>query len=300
MHDHGSRDVHGRVLVEVLAINAAFFVVEFVGGLLSHSLALVADAGHMLADAGALGLALLGTWFAQKPPTPDKSYGFYRAEILAALGNGVGLVAIAAYVLIEATRRIGGVADVRGGPMLAIAATGLAVNLYSFRRLHRAGEGLNLRAASAHMRADALGSVGAIVAGVLVLTLGWDAADVVVGALVALLIGVGAWSLVRDATNVLLEATPAGISLTDVRDAIAAHHEVAGVHDVHVWTLTSGYVALSAHVVVDDVRKTQSMLVPLREMLFHRFGIGHATLQMETPQHVDEPVHCVDDPRCLP
>jgi cobalt-zinc-cadmium efflux system protein len=157
-----------------------------------------------------------------------------------------------------------------------------------------------MRAARRHMLADALGSVGAVGAGVLVVVFDLRSADVVVGALVAVLIAAGAWSLVREAVNVLLEATPRDISLPEVRDAIAAQAGVLSVHDLHVWTLTSGYVALSAHVVVPDAPSTQRLLVPLRELLFHRFGISHATLQMETPQLDDEPVHCTDDPRCLP
>lgn len=299
MHRHADRSTHRAILVHVLAVNAVFFAVELVGGLAAGSLALVADAGHMLSDAGAMGLALLAAWFASRPPTPRSSYGFYRAEILAALANGVGLVAIAGWVLLEAFRRVGDVPDVSGPLVVALGVAGLAVNGWSAWRLH-GGEGLNLRAASLHMRADALGSVGAIVAGALVWGPGWQSADVIVGAVVAVLIGVSAWSLLREAGNVLLEATPSSIGLLDVRAAILAHPGVVSVHDLHVWTLTSGYIALSAHVVVQDGSKTQSLLVPLRELLFHDFGIGHTTLQMETPELEDEPVHCVDDPRCLP
>ena len=298
MHDHGQGGVDKRVLLEILTLNAVFFAVELIGGLWSRSLALVADAGHMLSDAGALGLALLAAWFASRPATPEKSYGFYRAEILAALANGVGLIAIGVYVFVEAVRRATELADVRGGVMLPIAIAGLVVNVYSWRRLH-ADQSLNLRAASLHMRADAIGSIGAIVAGVLVVTLGWNVADVVVGVVVAVLIAVGARVLVRDAVNVLLEATPSSISLPDVRDAIATADGVIDVHDLHVWTLTSGYVALSAHVVVPDAASTQTRLVELRSMLDERFGIDHATLQMETPDLTDERMHCTDDPRCL-
>lgn len=300
VHTHVSRDSHRRLLVQVLVVNAVFFVVELVGGLFTHSLALVADAGHMLTDVGALALALLAAWFAARPPTTKKSFGFYRAEILAALANGVGLVAIGAYVLYEAVRRLGSSPDVQGAPMIAIAVAGLLVNGWSMLRLHRGGDGINMRAAMLHMRADTLGSLGAVVAGILVLTLGWNVADAAAGAVISVLIAVGAWALVRDAGNILLEATPSHISLEDVRDAIAAHDGVRSVHDLHVWTLTSGYVALSAHVVAEDAETAQALLVPLRELVFHDFDIRHATLQMETPDHADEAVHCVDDPRCLP
>jgi cobalt-zinc-cadmium efflux system protein len=300
MHTHLDRHVQRRVLVEVLVLNGVFFAVELVGGIASGSLALIADAGHMLADAGALGLALVAAWFASQPPTPHKSYGFYRAEILAALVNGLALVAIAGYVFLEAVRRFGSPRPVRGGLLLVVATVGLGVNVYSAWRLRHDGHDINMRGARLHMGADALGSVGAIVAGVLVFAFGQRTADPVIGAAIAALIGVSAWGLIREAVNILLEATPAHISLLDVRTAMEGHPGVVSVHDLHVWTLTSGYIALSAHVVARDPYGAQALLVPLRELVYHDFGIQHATLQVETPDLADEPVHCVDDPRCLP
>lgn len=301
-HEMHVERVRGRRdLTAVLAVTAAFLAVEVAGGIVSGSLALLADAGHMLHDVAALGLALFAMRFAERPATAEKTYGWYRVEILAALANGILLVLVAAGVAWEAARRLMDPPGVRGGLMLGVAVAGLCVNLGGAAILwRRRGDSPNLRAAFLHVVGDALGSVAAIVAAAAILGPGWNAADPLASAGIAVLIAVSALGLLRHTVNVLLEGTPAHIDLPGVRAAMLDVPGVASVHDLHIWTLTTGFVALSAHSVVYDDRPPQDVLVALREALREGFGIEHATIQLERPGWPDEEVHCGGDPRCLP
>ncbi|HLG05526.1 MAG TPA: cation diffusion facilitator family transporter [Gemmatimonadales bacterium] len=270
-----------RRLLAVLVITAAFMVVELAGGLISGSLALVADAGHMLTDVGALALSLFSAMLARRPADPKRTYGYLRWEILAALVNGAALFGLAAWVVVEAIGRIAQPSPIRTGIFLVVAALGLAVNLVSLSVLHRARDhSLNVRGAYLHVMGDALGSVGALGAAVVVWTTGWTVADPIVSILLSLLILVGAWRLLRESTDVLLETVPRHLSLADVRARMLDVPGVRAVHDLHVWAVTSGVVAMSGHAVVPELGAHPGALAGLRQALA-RMGIGHATIQLE-------------------
>jgi cobalt-zinc-cadmium efflux system protein len=278
---HG-RKGGSRALAIVLTLTASFTVVEVAGGLFTGSLALLADAGHMLSDNLALGLALFAAWLAGRPATPERSFGYRRAEILAALANGVALVAISIWVFVEAISRLREPTEILGVPMLAIAALGLVVNAAGALILSRSGgESLNVEGAMRHVIADALGSVGAMAAaGVIILT-GWHYADPLISAAIGLLILASSWTLLRDSTNVLLEATPRGLDAEEVGRKMAAAEGVTEVHDLHIWTITSGFPALSAHVLVGHHEDCHARRHDLEELLAHEFGISHTTLQVD-------------------
>ena len=285
-HDHAHAHHHADGestlrLAVALAITALFLVAEVVGGWLSNSLALLADAGHMLTDVGALALSLFVAWFSRQPATPRKTYGYLRWEILAALINGAVLLMASVWIIWEALQRLRTPEPVGGTLMLAVAAAGLAVNAVSAWLLHASQhENLNLRGAYLHVVSDLLGSVAAITAALLVRQFGWLIADPVASLLMTALIVRGAWRLVREAVDVLLEATPAHIEIDRLRGAMAAVRGVREVHDLHVWTLTSGVVAMSAHAVVPESGEHQRVLRDLHEAVA-RFGIQHATIQLE-------------------
>jgi len=270
-----------RRLTVVLALTAAVAVVEALGGWLAHSLALLADAGHMLADVAALGLALFVARVAQRPATPERSYGLVRLEILAALVNGAALIVIAVGIGLEAYRRLRAPADVHGGMLLGIASVGLAANLAGVAILHRGHDhSLNQRGAYLHVLSDLLGSVGAVVAGVVVLATGWMLADPLISIGLGFLILNGAWRLVRESADILLEATPSHIELSAVHDRLASLPGVSSVHDLHVWTLTSGVIAMSGHLVVRDPADNQRILETAQARM-RALGITHVTVQME-------------------
>lgn len=298
-HHHDHRGADARALAVVLCLTAAFAVAEVIGGIVSGSLALLADAGHMLSDSVSLGLALGAIALARRPPTARLSFGFRRAEILAALANGVTLVAIAIWIFIEAARRLQDPPEVTGGTVLLIAVLGLAVNLAGAAILWRAqGDSLNMRAALAHVVADLLGSVGVIVAAGIILTTGWLAADPLVSILIGLLILASSWRVLREATEILLEATPAGIDADAVGARMAAGEGIVAVHDLHIWTITSGFPALSAHVVVGPGEDCHALQAEVTRMLAHDYGITHTTLQVE---HCDDAAAATPSghsPRC--
>jgi cobalt-zinc-cadmium efflux system protein len=258
-------------------------LVELVGAFLTGSLALFADAAHMLTDVGGLALALFAIWIAARPPTPAKTYGYYRAEILAALVNALVLLGVAVAILIEAWERLLHPRAVLAGPMLAIAALGLVVNLIGVWLLHRdAAHSLNVRAAYLEILSDAVSSLGVLAAAGVVLLTGWTPADALVSVGIALFIVPRTWGLLRQAVNVLLEGVPAHLDLSAIEEAITQVDGVRRVHDLHVWTLTSGREAMSAHVVVNDVRESERLLEVLHALLHTRFGIDHTTIQLET------------------
>ena len=285
-HTHARATAAARsrpVLALTLTLTCAFMVVELLAALWTGSLALLADAGHMLTDAGAVALALFATWIAARPPTPAKTYGYYRAEILAALVNALILLIVAGFILVEAWRRWTAPAPILAVPMAIVAAAGLGVNLTCALLLHRgAADSLNVRAAYLEVVSYALSSLATLVAAGVVLLTGWTGADPLAGVAIALLIVPRTWSLLRQAVNVLLEGTPPHLELGEIEAAMCAVAGVRHVHDLHVWTLTSGREAMSAHVAVDDVRESERLLDTLHALLHARFGIDHTTIQLET------------------
>jgi cobalt-zinc-cadmium efflux system protein len=280
-HTHGSR--HKHRLRAVFGLTASFLVVEAGAGLWTGSLSLLADATHMLVDAGGVLLSLFAVWFAERPATPDKTYGYYRVEILAALVNGVVLCVMALAILVTTYERIWQPPPVPGGPILAVAALGLIVNLAGLWLLHQgAGESLNVRGAYLEVLGDAISSAVVIGAGLVILFTGWVVVDPVAGALIALFILPRTWALLRQTVNVLLEGAPPHLDVTEIEEALTGLPAVRRVHDLHVWTLTSGREAMSAHVVVEAGAPFDQILKELHIMLHTRFGIDHTTIQIET------------------
>lgn len=270
-----------RRLGLALALTAGVTVVEAVGGWVAHSLALLADAGHMLADVASLGMVLWVARMARRPATPERSYGLVRLEILAALLNGATLIVIAVAIGFEAWRRLHAPAPVQGATILGVAALGLATNLVALRILHHGHEhSMNQRGAYLHVVSDVLGSVGALAAGAIILLTGWTGADPLISFAIGLLILAGAWRLVRESADILLEATPNHIPLGTVHERLASLPGVSSVHDLHVWTLTSGVIAMSGHLVVREAAEHQRVLEEAQERL-RGLGIHHVTVQME-------------------
>lgn len=282
-HSHGSTASRhrGRLFI-ALGLTTSYMIVEAVTGILTNSLVLVADAGHMLTDVAGLTLALVAIWFAQRPPTPTKTFGYYRAEILAALVNAVLLFGVSAYIFYEAYNRFRDPPQVTSVPLLVVASIGLGVNLVSARLLMGgADKSVNVRGAFLEVVSDILGSIGAIAAGVIILTTGWRYADPLFAAGVGLFILPRTWNLLKVALDVLLEGTPAHIELAEVQNEMLAQPGVQSVHDLHVWTVTSGFIALSGHVQVRDAVDRDALLVSLRARLAARFDIDHVTIQVE-------------------
>jgi cobalt-zinc-cadmium efflux system protein len=283
---------HRRRLLLVLAITAAVMVVEVVGAVVSGSLALLADAGHMLTDVAGVGISLLAATLASRPPTLTRTYGWQRAEILAAMVNGMLLIGVAAVVLVEAFRRLSRPPELGTGVMLAVAVLGLVANLVALRLLHRGkGESLNVRGAYLEVFGDVLGSAAVVLAAAIIAITGWWIVDPLASIAVALLILPRTWLLLRDALDVLLEATPRGVALAAVRRHILDVPGVQDVHDLHAWTITSGMPVLSAHVVVDEsVIATgcgPSVLDRLQRCLAGHFDVEHSTFQLEPAGHRD-------------
>jgi cobalt-zinc-cadmium efflux system protein len=276
-----------------LAVTAALCVAELVGGWLTNSLALLSDAMHMFTDVGALGLTWFALWIADRPASSQKTYGYYRAEILAAFVNGVVLCVLVGIVLIEAWRRLHDPPEVAGTGMLVIAAFGLAVNVFVARRLHaHQHASLNMRGAYLHVISDLLGSVGAMVAALVILTTGWTTADALASIGIAILILRGAWTLVGEAIDVLMEGVPAHVELAQLQAELEGIDGIAEVHDLHVWTLTTGRHALSAHAVVTGARGHDAVLDALTDVCRDRFRIEHVTIQIEgRNRRADEPIH---------
>jgi len=271
-----------RRLWFVLLLTGGFMVVEAVGGWLSGSLALLADAGHMLTDVGALALTILTAWMARRPADDTKTYGYLRWEILAAFVNGAVLFGLAGWVVYEAVHRIGEPHPIRTTLFLAVAIVALAVNALSLRLLHGDHEtSLNTRGAYLHILGDLLGSIGAILAAVIIMLTGWTLADPILSILLSLLILVGAWRLMRESTDILLEAVPRHVSMPEVQRRMLAIPGVKAVHDLHVWTVTSGMVAMSGHAVVPDLGNHPRVLESIRSEMAE-LGIGHVTIQLET------------------
>ncbi|MBK6751094.1 MAG: cation transporter [Acidobacteria bacterium] len=278
-----------------------YMIVEGIGGWLTNSLALIADAGHMLTDVAAMTLTLASFWFALRPATARKTFGYYRLEILAAFINGVALVLLSLWVVYEAFQRFRSPSAVNGSDLVLIAAGGLVVNVVAAYLLHADHKhDLNMRGAFLHVVGDLLGSVAAIIAGVLILVFGWLWADAVCSIAISLIIMYSAWRLVAESVNVLLEGTPRHIDLATVESTIRQIHGVGGVHDLHVWTISSGIEALSAHISHDDSVAHSDLLAAVRERLHESLGIDHLTIQMETMSRETEAVYiCETGTRCF-
>lgn len=273
---------HAGQLTWLLGLTGGFMAIEVIGGLWTGSLALLADAGHMLTDVGGLSMSLLALWFAQKPPTAMNTYGYLRTEILAALANGVVLFLVAGYILYEAFQRIWAPLEILSGPMLVIAVLGLGVNLLGMGLLHRgAQESLNIRGAYLEVLSDALGSVGVIVAAVIIQTTGFALADPLISVAIGLFILPRTWALMRQALHVLMEGVPPHLDIRQIETAMTTVPGVCAVHDLHIWTLTSGKEAMSSHVVVDDLTAGDRIIRQLHKLLHERFGIEHTTIQLE-------------------
>ena len=281
-HDHTAAGRHQRPLVITLVLTAGFLVAEVIGGLLTQSLALLADAGHMLTDVGGLALALFAIRFAERSATPERTYGYYRAEILAALANAVVLIGISTYILFEAYQRFRNPPEVASGPMLLIALVGLGVNVVGMVIL-RAGssESLNLRGAYFEVLSDMVSSLGVILAALVMWLTGWRYADPLVSAGIGLFILPRTWTLLQQAVGVLLEGTPSNINLTSLREAITRIDGVQSVHDLHVWALTSGMNAMSAHVVCANGASREELLSRVHDGVRKDFAISHVTVQLE-------------------
>jgi len=283
LHDHGlGRAASRRALALALALTASYTVVEVVGGLLTGSLALLADAVHMLSDNVSIAVALGAAWLAGRPETPARTYGFRRAEVLAALANGVALVALSIWIFYAAFGRLQDTPEVLGGWVLAIALVGVGVNLAAGAVLSRARAGsLNVEAAFRHVLADLAGSVGVVAAAIIILTTGWNEADAVVSVLIGLLVLASSWTILRDSTAILLEAAPSGMDTRALGERLAGAPGVVEVHDLHVWTITTGFPALSAHVLVRQGEDCHARRRELEVLLREEFGIEHTTLQVD-------------------
>ena len=288
-HAHGSAAAANRNrLVAVLAMSVVILIVEAAGGLASNSLALLADAGHMLTDVSGIGLALLAIWFAGRAPTNDRTFGYLRVEIIAAVTNAFLLFGVAAFILYEAWRRLSAPPEVASGLMLAVALVGLGANAASLYLLrHAQAQSLNMRGAYLEVLGDFAGSAAVIVAAVVIAATGWAQADAVASVVIALLILPRTFALLREATDILLEATPKGIDMDVVREHILEAPGVVDVHDLHAWTITSGINVVSAHVVLGEDAKQGDVLDHLGMCLSDDFDVKHSTFQLETPEHVD-------------
>jgi cobalt-zinc-cadmium efflux system protein len=284
-HKHAAdlRDVSRKRLLLALALTASFLVVEVIAGILSGSLALLSDAGHMLTDAGALGLALWAQALGSRPRSDRKTFGYRRAEILAAAANGIVLGITALAVIVEAIRRFAAPPHLEARPMLLVATIGLAVNLVAAWNLSRGGgaNNLNLRAAAAHVLADAAGSVAAIVAAVLIMASGWTLADPITSILISVLIIVGAWRLLRDATNVLMEGAPAGIDVSTLERVTRDTPGVRDVHDLHVWSIVEDAPVITAHVLLDPGAHGVEVARDVGRRIEETVGRAHVTVQPE-------------------
>lgn len=269
-----------------------YLLVEVIGGLWTGSLALLADAGHMLTDVAGVGLALLAIRFAERPSTPERTYGYYRVEILAALTNALVLIGISLYILYEAYQRFLNPPEVASGWMLGVAAVGLVVNIIGMYILRGGSqESLNMKGAYFEVLSDMLTSIGVIIASVIMLTTGWYYADPLISAGIGLFILPRTWVLLKDAVGVLLEGTPSDVNLTALREAVGKVAGVADVHDLHVWTLTSGINAMSAHAVLGDGVRYDDVLTAIRQRVTSDFKISHVTVQVEARECAERETH---------
>jgi len=290
-HDHGRRDTPTRRLTIALALTVGFLAVELVAGWWTGSLALLSDAGHMATDAGALVVALVAQAIAGRARSGEKTFGYRRVEILAALGNGVVLAATSIWIVVEAITRLGAAPEVKGPPMVAVAAVGLGVNLAAAAALAGPGHSNpNVRAAAAHVMSDALGSLAAIVSGLAAWLLAWYVVDPIASLVIAVLILRSAWRLVAEAVSVLMEGTPRGLDCRSIEATILATPGVAGVHDLHVWAISEGFPAITAHVILDGGHHGTEVAAAVCARVRLAHGVDHVTVQPEAPSPPVVPV----------
>jgi len=295
-HNHSHSHAHGagnrKALWSVLILTAGYLVAEVIGGILSGSLALLADAGHMALDVAAIALGLFAAWVSARPPTARKTYGYYRAEILAALLNGITLVLVSLWIFYEAYERFGEPPHVKGQMMAIVAAGGLLVNIFAMARMHSQKEaGLNMRGVWLHLLTDALGSVAAIVGGLLVWQFGWQLADPIISVLIGILILFGAWKLLVECVDVLMVSVPQGIDPEEIKRQVEALEQVQEIHDLHVWALNTGVAALSAHVKMAASADYADTLNCTSKLLREKFNILHVTLQIEPAEYQHDGSH---------
>lgn len=280
-HPHPHHKGGDRRLWLALLLTAGFSVVEAVSGWLASSLALLGDAGHMASDASALGIAAIAAVLARRPPSDRHSYGLLRIEIVAALINGLFMLLVVFFIAWHAIERLQSPQPVQGGMVMIVAGLGLMLNVFLALLLHGGDDSLNTRAALLHVMGDLLGSVAALVAGLVIYITGWMPIDPLLSLLICILILVSSFSLLRDVLHVIMEGVPNGLVLPQVGQSMAAVDGVESIHDLHIWTLSSGVVSLSAHVVVSDIQQWQAVLDALRSVLHAQYGIDHVTLQPE-------------------
>lgn len=295
-------DSHGQVksaagrnkknLTIVFGLTLFYLIVEVIGGIWTGSLALLADAGHMLTDVAGVGLALVAIWFAEKPASPERTYGYYRVEILAALTNAIVLILISLYILYEAYERFKNPPEVQSAAMLGVAAIGLVINIFGMYIL-RAGskESLNMKGAYFEVLSDMLTSIGVIIAGIIMLTTGWYYADPIISAGIGLFILPRTWALLKDAVGVLIEGTPADVDLPKLRESLEKIEGVTGIHDLHVWSLTSGINAMSVHAVLAEGAEHDDVLARVHEHCITEFKISHVTVQTERGDFATHETH---------
>lgn len=287
MHEHahrttGLRAQNTSAMLTVLGLTGGYMIVEVAAALYTGSLALLADAGHMLGDVAALVLALLAFWFASQPPNLIKTYGYYRTEIFAGLINGVVLVGISLFLLYEAYRRMSAPPEVMSGPMLAVALVGLVVNLVAVKLLNSGAEkSLNVKAAYLEVLSDLLATIGVIVASLIMLTTGWYLADPIISGAIGLMILPRTWGVLSECTNILMEGAPGHVDLGALREAMLKVKGVIEVHDIHVWTITSGLDAMSGHVTIDEESAPDMVLLEITRIAEDQFGLHHTTVQVE-------------------
>lgn len=289
-HQHHHHGHGGRPLVGALVLTMLFAAVEAASGWVGGSLTLLGDAGHMITDATALGLALLATWISKRPPSPRHTFGLGRAEVVAAMVNGLLMFAIVASIVVTAISRLQTPHTVSGGVVMVVAAVGLAVNLLVAFILSRGERTLNIRAALLHVMGDVLGSIAALVAGAVVYYTGWTPIDPLLSLLICVIILFSSVKLMTDSIHVIMEGVPPNIDLNEVGRSMAGIEGVNSVHDLHIWMLSSGTVMLSAHVIVDDINRWERQLTDLHKLLQKRFNITHATLQPEPVTRIIHPL----------
>ena len=272
-----------KALTVVLCLTIGIMIMETVAGFFTRSLALLSDAAHMLTDVVSIALALFAIWFSLRPPTSQKTFGFYRAEILAAFLNSLLLFGVSVWIFIEVYNRLRMPPEVKSLEMTIVALIGLTLNLIGAYTLLRIGsDKLNIRGTLLHVISDVLGLLGALIAGLIMLKTGWYYADPIISILITVLILRSTWKLFSESIHILLEGTPKGIDLKSLEDAIGSHNGVLGVHDLHAWTLTQGFEALSAHLVIEDIRLSEELIEEIKNHLHDKFQINHVTLQVET------------------
>ncbi len=282
-HDYKDNSLRDRRSLKLcLILNGIFFLVELGGGLWTNSLALISDAGHMFSDVGAIGFSLAAVIWATRPPTPAKTYGYHRLEILAALINGLVLWVITAWIFIEAIQRLQTSPPVKSYPMLFIAVAGLVVNLTSAWILYPSqNRSINLRSAFLHLAADAVGSMAAIAASLAMLIKGWYWFDPLVSLFIGILIIAASWQLIQEATEILMESTPRHLDIQKVSQSLEQVHGVISIHDLHVWTIASGLYTLSVHAVVNGGQDHEALRCEMMKILKDEFGLEHTTIQIE-------------------